>query len=105
MSFAEDIKNSNKCPDSCSTTKACDRCDYKDAPECVPLRLADNLSNMGYARLTPMETGFALEGVFRCIFLFENDTYIELDNEMMKTYENLDYIKINGITFRKVDTN
>lgn len=105
MSFAEDIKNSNKCPDDCIVKKACDNCDYKDAPECVPLRIADNLTNIGYARLKPMESGITLKGVFRCVFLFEDNTYIELDNEMMKNYENLDYIKINGTVFRKVDTN
>lgn len=103
MSFAEDIKNSNKCPDECSSTKVCDECAYKEAPECVPLRLADNLSGMGYARMRPMNAGVTLKGVFRCVFLFEDCTYIELDSEMIKNYEDLDFIKINNTVFRRVE--
>lgn len=102
MSFAEAVKNSNKCPDGSSCTTLCDNCDYKDAPECVPIRIADNLSKIGYGLMRPMDSGISLKGVFRCIFLFEDNTYIELDNEMVKNYESIDYIKINEAVFRRV---
>lgn len=102
MSFAEDIKNSNKCPDGSSCTVLCDNCEYKDIPECVPPRIADNLKKMGYGLLEPMDAGITIKGVFKCVFLFEDHTYIELDNEMIKTCEDVNYIKINDTVFRKV---
>ena len=104
MSFAEDIKNSNRCPDGSSCTTLCDGCEYKDIPECVPPRIADNLKRIGYGLMEPMNSGVTLKGNFKCVFLFDDNTYIELDQDMVKNYEHVDYIKINDTVFRKVKT-
>ena len=105
MSFAEDVRNSNKCPEGSSCNNLCDGCEYKEAPECVPLRIADNLSDIGYTRVSPMEAGITIKGKFRCIFLFEDNTYAELNEELVKAYKDLSYIKINDTVYRKVIEN
>lgn len=52
----------------------------------------------------PTDCGISIKGKFKCIFMFEDHTYIELDQETIKAYEDVDYIKINDTVFRKVKT-
>lgn len=102
MSFAEDIKNSNKCPENGSIAAPCDNCEYKETAECVPARLADNLSDMGYVRLEPMEHGVGFNQIRKAVLLFEDNTYIELSADFINSLSDCGYIKLNGHIFRKV---
>lgn len=99
--FIEDIKNSKKCPEASSLHTPCDACDYKDCEECTPVLLANNLKNIGYGKLEPMDCGVSFRGVKTAILLFDNDKYVNLDAEFLATLDNCNYIKINDIVFRK----